>query len=158
VSTDDFSTRRTALYRLYDQDGQLLYLGIAHNLATRWRQHSKTQPWWPAVIRKDITWYDNRVTAELREQWAIAAEGPLFNKTLPPWRVGFSSSAQAGIRETHERLATEVFEALEHGCDLEDVARAAGWSPRYVIALGEKRRSPWTREYIAQIRDGKVKG
>jgi predicted GIY-YIG superfamily endonuclease len=35
-------TERTALYRLRDADGRLLYIGIAKDPERRWKHHSRT--------------------------------------------------------------------------------------------------------------------
>lgn len=156
--TDDFYTRPTAVYRLYDDGGMLLYVGIAHDLATRWRQHRKTKEWWPRVARKAIAWCNDRPSAEMGEQLVIMEEGPYFNRNMPPWRVDDRNHSGTEVRRLHERLVAEVFDALEAGMGLDRVAEAAGWHPLYVLRLGEKRRAPWWRAFVADIRDGKVKG
>ena len=72
--------QRTALYRLYDDAGVLLYVGITDDLCGRMRGHETTQPWWPQVRRKTVAWYDERDEADLAETMAIAAERPLHNQ------------------------------------------------------------------------------
>jgi hypothetical protein len=84
--------------------------------------------------------------------------------------------------EWFDRTAERVFTALAAGDELESVAEAADWSPRYIVRLGRQRHVLWamnyagpyddlpvegylpfvkaaglTREYVARIRDGKVK-
>jgi predicted GIY-YIG superfamily endonuclease len=71
---------RTALYRLYDAEDRLLYVGITDVLAARMRQHAKEQQWWPEVARQTVAWYDERAKADLAETLAVAAEKPLHNK------------------------------------------------------------------------------
>ncbi|MFG3136083.1 GIY-YIG nuclease family protein [Streptomyces sp. NPDC048211] len=77
--TDKTDLKRTALYRLRDASGQLLYVGMSNNLKTRWHQHSISKPWWHLVARRDIEWHPDRLTADAAETAAIATEGPLYN-------------------------------------------------------------------------------
>lgn len=146
---------RTALYRLHDGAGELLYVGTAVSPRRRWKQHADDKPWWPQVAYADVAWFDTRAEAELREQQVIEEECPPFNRTMAPWRVPMPTAAQRPWRDAHEGLALTVFAALDDGRSLEDVARLAGWSPRYITQLRAKRPVSFTREYIAKIRDGK---
>jgi hypothetical protein len=43
---------RTALYRLYDETGQLLYVGITTYPPKRFVEHERDKPWWPQVARR----------------------------------------------------------------------------------------------------------
>lgn len=70
---------RTALYRLFDQEGGLLYIGISHKPDVRWGQHSEDKEWWPSVDRRAVEWHDTRVDAERAESAAIKAERPMHN-------------------------------------------------------------------------------
>lgn len=69
---------RTALYRFFDAEEELLYIGISKDPATRWEQH-RAKPWWRDVSMRVIEWYDDRPAAERAERKAIVAEGPRYN-------------------------------------------------------------------------------
>jgi hypothetical protein len=71
--------RRTALYRLFDRDDRLLYVGIAFNPRVRCYHHKKHKPWWSEVARREVEWHDDRRQAEAAERAAIAGEQPLYN-------------------------------------------------------------------------------
>ncbi|MFF4409851.1 GntR family transcriptional regulator [Streptomyces sp. NPDC001404] len=71
----------TAVYRLWDADEQLLYVGISHTPRIRYVQHEGNKPWWPAVHRRTEVWYDSREGAEAAERTAIGTEKPLHNRT-----------------------------------------------------------------------------
>jgi hypothetical protein len=71
-------TERTALYRLSDGRGRLLYVGITCNLAQRFTAHAR-RGWWPLVAERRVEWFDSRDDAEFAEAVAIRSEDPLFN-------------------------------------------------------------------------------
>lgn len=67
------------LYRFFDADGTLLYVGATTNPASRFDDHSKVQPWWPEVatitLQHCFDW-DEMDTAETE---AIRTENPKYN-------------------------------------------------------------------------------
>lgn len=71
---------RTALYRLFDANGTLLYLGIARNPEYRWKLHSDRQTWWHHVSRKTVEWYPSREEAAAAEAKFTAMEAPLYDR------------------------------------------------------------------------------
>lgn len=77
----------TALYRLYDADHELLYVGITKNLGQRWvahRRDKRKKPWWGQVDHREITWYKSRPDALFAEHRAIVNERPLHNSPGDP--------------------------------------------------------------------------
>ena len=38
-----------AVYRFYDDQDQLLYVGITHHPSVRWSQHRRDKVWWADV-------------------------------------------------------------------------------------------------------------
>ena len=70
---------RTALYRIFGDANLLLYIGISKNFGTRWKQHTKVQPWWDEHRRMTVEWRDSRPEAEDAETAAIEAEYPKYN-------------------------------------------------------------------------------
>ncbi|MEE1812616.1 GIY-YIG nuclease family protein [Streptomyces sp. BE133] len=85
-------TKPAAVYRLYDEAGSLLYVGMTGSLEQRWTFHALDKFWWHLVVRKDVTWHKVRREAEEAEKLAILTEKPTYNLTLnpgrPPVRVG----------------------------------------------------------------------
>lgn len=70
---------RTALYRLFNADDRLLYVGISNDPKVRWRQHHADKAWAPDVAMRVIEWHDSRSAALLAELKAIRAERPMHN-------------------------------------------------------------------------------
>lgn len=145
----------TAVYRIYDDSGDLLYVGLTNNPKGRFKQHAKDKPWWPTTGTVKVTWYHRRPEAELREQQAIAEEGPRFNRALPPWLIGIGNE-QWSLHALHREAQAAALDAMDSGTSVEALAEASGWSPRYLRHLAAHPRSKEVRSLIAKRRDGKV--
>lgn len=140
---------RTALYRLYDADDELLYVGITKNTAQRWKQHKQLKSWWSRVARRDVAWLDSRPDALLAEHRAIVAEHPLHNSPNDPqgWLPGIKRprpadmppALAAELRDTQQALTEGTLRLRLERQQAVMKARAAGWS-KYKIAatLGVK--------------------
>lgn len=85
-------TRATALYRHFDLNGELLYVGITNHPQLRWMQHRETSPWAWLVAETSIRWLPDRRSAAAAERRAIRTEQPLFNTARP---AGCSSESVA---------------------------------------------------------------
>ena len=69
----------TCLYRHFDRDGRLLYIGISLNAISRLAGHRDTAHWFYEIARVDIEQYASRREAEAAERKAIYEEKPLHN-------------------------------------------------------------------------------
>lgn len=74
----DLVNRRTCVYRAFDIDGQLLYVGISMNLSGRLDKHRRSA-WWPEVDEIVVEWFDGREAAKVAEREAILTEEPIYN-------------------------------------------------------------------------------
>lgn len=77
---------RTALYRLYDDAGRLLYIGIATDpekriKAHRWQEGKK---WGREIAHHTAEWFERRTQAAIAEAAAIRAELPMHNRRHHP--------------------------------------------------------------------------
>lgn len=70
----------TYVYRLYDLNNNLLYIGITYDIKMRFYHHSKDKYWWPDVSKKYIRKYPNRQEAVRIEKQAIEKYNPLYNE------------------------------------------------------------------------------
>lgn len=72
----------TALYRLYNRDRELLYVGITSSVERRMREHADDKAWWPEVhmATSKVTWWDDEDTARKQESDAIRSELPRYNQ------------------------------------------------------------------------------
>lgn len=77
------------VYRYYDADGNLLYVGCTNTPYARREGHSRDSSWFPKAVRARHTVYPDRATALARESLAIHEEKPRHN-VKGRWRRGFS--------------------------------------------------------------------
>lgn len=73
--------RKTAVYRLYDRSGELLYIGKTVHPNERFKEHAKEQIWWAEVdmSKTSIEWYPNWGWAGKVETASIRSERPKYN-------------------------------------------------------------------------------
>lgn len=69
----------TTLYRAYNSDGVLLYVGIARNWGRRWGQHSERSSFFVATTRLELEQFPTREAALEAERVAIQTEHPIHN-------------------------------------------------------------------------------
>jgi predicted GIY-YIG superfamily endonuclease len=68
------------LYRHYEVDGTLLYVGISLNAVARLGQHSNTAAWYHRIARIEIEPFMSRREAREAERRAIQTERPCHNR------------------------------------------------------------------------------
>lgn len=67
------------LYRFYDAEDRLLYVGLSVNPGRRLEKHRGTQPWWSDVARIEMEQHLDMQTLRAAEREAIETERPLYN-------------------------------------------------------------------------------
>jgi hypothetical protein len=72
----------THLYRHYDFDGQLLYVGVSNNVVARLTRHKRQAPWADHIATIRVDHYPTRAAAEEAEAEAIITEKPRFNDNV----------------------------------------------------------------------------
>jgi prophage regulatory protein len=110
VNTDLFPT---AVYRLFDRSGDLLYVGVG-DARTRVLTHLRRKPWADEIdpSRTTVEWYGTRREAETREASAIDTETPRYNivgtsrhRARPPAAIEpFPTRHLVGVGEIGSRL------------------------------------------------------
>jgi hypothetical protein len=118
----------TAVYRLSDDSGRLLYVGIGRNPLNRWSAHADLHDWWPKVATFNIAWYGSREEAAAEERRALRNDNPVYNiHGTPKWASVVSGHVRAELavrRPCAERLADAARCAV-----LSEADQAAGAAP-----------------------------
>ncbi|WP_030304170.1 GIY-YIG nuclease family protein [Streptomyces katrae] len=143
--------RATAVYRLHDAEGQLLYVGSTADAPSRWEQHAREKLWWSAVTTASVTWYPNRGEALAAEREAIQLESPLHNDKATDAEITFPYQGNRGPtaetrlrraasehRRSLDRLAVAVERAASEGLDAEAIRRELGTTTDEVLALSRR--------------------
>jgi predicted GIY-YIG superfamily endonuclease len=138
------NARKTAVYRLYGADDQLLYVGITVNPKVRLADHEQAKFWWHLVTRTDVQWFDSRPLAEAAEGTAIRDERPRYDATErlgsgwrrvqkqddPFWSAAAEALAariEAGEYEVGSKLPATRALAAEFGVSICSMHTAYRW-------------------------------
>lgn len=137
------------MYRLYDANENLLYIGISWSAIVRFAQHKTEKPWIDEVRAVRIEVLDvSRAEIERLEAKAIGAENPRYNVThrgrrtcgvieRNPRRAGFDHVFLAG-----NKASAEAYGSLVAGLDgvwrhLEDARLADNPREATMAVVGE---------------------
>lgn len=103
----------TALYRLYDADDNLLYLGISFDPDSRLKEHQNEKHWAHLVVRRTVDWYSSRPNALSAEAAATAVEKPLHDSS---WRKTATDGRPQWLNpEGRTRVEHELAAEIEKG-------------------------------------------
>lgn len=93
------------LYRFYDKQGTLIYVGITLDPPARFRSHTHTQNWWDQVSEIRIGLQPDRPSVLVAEKDAIRREGPRYNITH---NTAPASAAPGDIRWACDGCGREI--------------------------------------------------
>jgi predicted GIY-YIG superfamily endonuclease len=79
--------KRTYVYRLFDNEGRLIYVGCTHDPEARIAMHRNKAWWAPQIDRIKIKVFPNR-------QAAIEAEAKAIQEENPRWNINHRSYGQ----------------------------------------------------------------
>jgi hypothetical protein len=88
------------LYRSYDKEGVLLYVGVTNAYWRRRGQHSASSPWRDLATKWTREEYPTRAAALEAERHAIQNENPIYNTTgkIRVGRVTMTPPVQWSLR------------------------------------------------------------
>jgi predicted GIY-YIG superfamily endonuclease len=72
-------SEQTTLYKFYNENKELLYVGITSQKDNRWSQHKASKPWWKEHKYVVSDHYDTREEASAAEEQSIKLEKPKYN-------------------------------------------------------------------------------
>lgn len=99
------------LYRFFDSQGTLLYVGISKEWVSRIKTHEKYADFYSAVAGMTLERFPDRKSVEDAERAAIKSENPLFNRMDNPnyrtWQTHFRelldmATGRRKVDGTHE--------------------------------------------------------
>jgi predicted GIY-YIG superfamily endonuclease len=125
---------KTALYRFYDRDNNLLYVGISKDWLFRLETHKKDKSWIQEVANVKIAWYTTRINAELAERSAIRWESPKYNKqsvilNSHAWEHFEAIRSPEGLDHFHAQLYKRTNEYVDQAFPLDcDYGNIVEWA------------------------------
>src|SRR5699024_3460206 len=144
----DNTSRNHFVYRMFDQHGQLLYVGCTMRPQQRWREHRGERTHMTDRVSKLQMWgpYTRPVAREI-EKKALATEFPMFGST--PQRKRIKAKRNRWVNQETVRLyqaGVDINRAVHIACDrVDDEVPDPHPEPRnpdYRRHPGEPRRTP----------------
>ena len=125
---------KCALYRQYDGESRLLYVGISTNIVGRQAQHMRGSLWSDQIACITVAWFDDVGEAAEAEKEAIVSESPLYNIRKP---------SAKGAKATDDAWRQRLSDALdESGKSKRAVSLAIGASPGYLHGILTEGKDP----------------
>lgn len=113
------------LYRHFDKDDKLLYVGVSRSADFRLVQHQRESSWGPRIVRMTVEEFDSRVEAVKAERIAITSENPIYNQSRPNSRHGTAnisvhlpSMVRVQLKELAAREQTTIADLVGEGLNL----------------------------------------
>ena len=95
----------TQLYRHFDKENKLLYIGISLSTFARLSQHKDHSEWFKQINRVSIEHFENREEAMAAERKAIKSENPMFNIAM--------KKTMAEIRKEDEAQRNRLYDIAQ---------------------------------------------
>jgi len=120
------------LYRFFDSEGTLLYVGISNDWMSRLRHHEQHSDFFSAVAGVTFERHPDRPSVAAAELAAIKTEDPLFNRAGNPnyqtWQTHFREVLgmcldRSKVDNKHRLLVRDML----HGCRDEENFGTGKW-------------------------------
>jgi len=127
MSYHPLAENRTYVYRLFDRQQRLIYVGATAHPEVRIDVHRKGIWWGPQIHRIKLKVYPNRTAATDAEKEAIRTEHPRWNINLRTWgNTGWT-------RENYQDFVTSMENF--HPCKTEARAHRIALAKRFLQQL-----------------------
>lgn len=110
-----FSCDGACVYRHYNVDGELLYVGTSGNPFVRLQDHRIGSHWFKSFAWIELEHYSSADEAMVAETRAIKEERPRYNGKLRDWGRKLTDPQVADIRRRYGRGETAASLAREFG-------------------------------------------
>ncbi len=96
------------LYRHFDKDGTLLYVGVSINALNRLAQHKEASHWFIEITSVKIEQFQSREEVLRAEREAITNENPLHNLKRPKKREVVDAESTSAKGESRSDLIKRI--------------------------------------------------
>jgi hypothetical protein len=128
------------LYRHFDADGKLLYVGISLSALSRLAQHKDHSAWYKSIVNVTIQEFPSREEALAAERRAILEEQPAHNirRPKPETPINKISKLRGTAQEASREMLVWRIAEFNPVYTIDEVARALGIGPVIAKRLIEK--------------------
>ena len=98
------------VYRAYDDEGTLLYIGLTRNLGRRMSEHERSSAWFRWMARYEVS-------GPYNEGWAYSLEGRLIARMCPVFNLSHANGGEGPQQYLARRAsdeATAMSAAMRH--------------------------------------------
>ncbi|MGY6251143.1 hypothetical protein ACXIUS_26985 [Bosea thiooxidans] len=125
------ASERTALYRHWDEEDNLLYVGISLSAVARLSDHMANSQWASDIAKVTVEYYASRPDALAAEQKAIETEAPaynvIYNRPHPPAQYGGPDAYPGRVFKRKRQIPDEVADDLVRDAILRDGVVGVQW-------------------------------
>ena len=118
----------TTLYRFFDKDDRLLYVGISKNYFSRLINHIQNKDWISQAVRCDLQHFDTREDASNAEIDAVQFENPVYNKQYASEREKHLADMIRHLTGNDEIQFDELHQVMLDGIKKRDEFLGVEWS------------------------------
>ncbi|MEL6208074.1 MAG: hypothetical protein AAFR47_22615 [Pseudomonadota bacterium] len=145
---------KVSVYRHYDADGALLYVGMCDKVPGRQMGHLGSSPWVRQIARITIDLYPDRVSAHVAERAAIAIEKPRHNSPSPPVNDAERAELQQRKGRSLGRAPKYPFPTSEQAQQIQDLwysgMKLALLTKEVQAMLGAPVPKSWVRDQMVK--------
>lgn len=146
--------KETSLYRHFDADGRLLYVGIALCAIYRLDEHMERSAWRNSIKRVEIERHPTRRHAKYAEAVAIRDEKPIHNVVKPiPRDPDIPAPEATKVLPAHPAL-DHLRGRISYGFRVKDLAEEFGVTVQVMSSILSGRRKMTKQMLSAAIRTG----
>lgn len=131
----------TALYRHFDADGKLLYVGVSLSAVHRLSQHRDHSHWFRRIAKMTTEWYPSRSEALDAERMAVRNEHPECNVQLKETKAQAEFRLKQEAEQSREQLVRRMV-VFKPVYSMSEVAAVLGYAagsgvPKRLISEGK---------------------
>lgn len=139
------------LYRHFDSDGVLLYVGVSWSVMHRLTQHKTAANWFPLIRTITIVPYTDRQEAIHAEMTAINNEKPLYNKPFEDWYINTGKRNDGADRKPKAKAKKETVKKEPKDIRSKSITIPFSFSEKVKIIQLAKKAGVTTAEFARSI-------
>lgn len=127
------------IYRLYDCNGKLLYVGCTADIKSRMSMHKSSTPWYKEISTGTFELVDGKAAALDAKHNAIMNESPLYNKNKRTMPISRDLVKYHRYLAMHASIANKMAKLRSDGWTLQKIADRHGLSRQRVHQILKNR-------------------